>query len=155
MFCYGILKNTPNLPGCVCPVTQLCPTLFDPMDSSQPGSSIHGIFQASILQQVAIFYSRGSSWPKDPTSCIFCIHRQILYHWTTWESQYTWVFVRNINDWAIPQTYWFRKSRWDPGTWVLTVFQVILMQAKLRTTGHLFWLKYGDGMVDKKNGKMI
>ena len=39
-------------------VTQLCPTLCDPMDYSLPGSSVHGISQARILQRVAIFFSR-------------------------------------------------------------------------------------------------
>ena len=37
-------------------VTQLCPTLCDPMDSSQPGSSIHGIFQARVLEWGAIAF---------------------------------------------------------------------------------------------------
>ena len=41
-------------------VTQACPTLSDPMDCSLPGSSIHGIFQARILEWVAISFSRGS-----------------------------------------------------------------------------------------------
>ena len=44
---------------------QSCLTLFDPMDWSPPGSSAHGIFQATILERVAISYSRGSSSPKD------------------------------------------------------------------------------------------
>ena len=44
-------------------VAQSCPTLFDPMDCSLPGSSIHGIFQARILAWVAISSSRGSSRP--------------------------------------------------------------------------------------------
>ena len=51
-------------------VTQSCPTLCDPMDCSLPslpGSSIHGIFQASVLEWVAISFSRGSSQPRDPT----------------------------------------------------------------------------------------
>ena len=39
---------------CVCSVTQLCLTLCDPMDCSLPGSSVHGIFQARILEWVAI-----------------------------------------------------------------------------------------------------
>ena len=52
---------------CVCPVAQSCPTVCDPMDCSPPGSSVHGIFQARILEWVAIFFSRGSSWPRDPT----------------------------------------------------------------------------------------
>ena len=52
------------------------------MDCSPPGLSVHGIFQARILEQVAISSSRGSSWPRDRTclSCISCIGRQILYH---------------------------------------------------------------------------
>ena len=65
---------------------QLCPTLCDPRDYSPPGSSVHGISQERILEWVAISYSRGSSWPRDRThiSCIFCIGRQILYHWAIW-----------------------------------------------------------------------
>ena len=39
-------------------VAQLCPTLCDPMDCSLPGSSVHGIFQARVLQWVAISFSR-------------------------------------------------------------------------------------------------
>ena len=52
-------------------VAQLCPTLCYPMDCSLPGSSIHGIFQARILEWVAISFSR-SSQPRDWTwiSCI-------------------------------------------------------------------------------------
>ena len=38
-------------------VAQLCPTLRDPMDCSLPGSSIHGIFQARVLEWVAIAFS--------------------------------------------------------------------------------------------------
>ena len=40
---------------------QLRPTLCDPMDYSPPGSSVHGIFQARILEWVAISSCRGSS----------------------------------------------------------------------------------------------
>ena len=40
-------------------VAQLCPTLSDPMDCSLPGSSIHGIFQARVLEWVAIAFSKG------------------------------------------------------------------------------------------------
>ena len=54
---------------------QLCLTLCDPMDCSQPGSSVHGIFHARILEWVAISYSRGFSPPRDRTrvSCVSCI----------------------------------------------------------------------------------
>ena len=46
---------------------QSCLTLCDPMDCSSPGSSIHGILQARILEWVAIPFSRGSSRPRDRT----------------------------------------------------------------------------------------
>ena len=55
------------------------------MDCSLPGSSIHGISQARILEWVAISFSRVSSWPRDQT-CVSCIGRWILYHWATWEA---------------------------------------------------------------------
>ena len=58
-------------------VAQLCPTLCDPMDCSLPGSSVHGIFQARIMEWVAISFSRGSSQPRDRTQ-VSC--RQTLYH---------------------------------------------------------------------------
>ena len=44
-------------------VAQLCPTLRDPMDCSLPGSSLHGILQARVLEWVAISFSRGSPDP--------------------------------------------------------------------------------------------
>ena len=61
---------------------QSCPTLCEPMDHSPPGSSVHGIIQARILEWVAMPFSRGSSLPKDRTcvSYVSCISRQILYH---------------------------------------------------------------------------
>jgi len=54
---------------------QSCPTLWDPVDHNLPGSSVHGIFPAEILEWVAVPSSRGSSWPRDWThvSCISCI----------------------------------------------------------------------------------
>ena len=44
---------------CCCLVTKSCPTLCDPMDYSLPGSSVHGMLQARILEWVVIFFSRG------------------------------------------------------------------------------------------------
>ena len=46
-------------------VAQSCPTLSDPMDCSPPGSSVHGIFQARVLEWVAISFSKGSFQPWD------------------------------------------------------------------------------------------
>ena len=48
---------------------QSCPTLCNPVDCSPPGSSVHGILQARILEWVAVPFSRGPSWPRDWT-CI-------------------------------------------------------------------------------------
>ena len=48
-------------------VAQSCLTLCDPVDCSSPGSSVHGVLQASKLEWVAISFSRGSSWPRDWT----------------------------------------------------------------------------------------
>ena len=45
-------------------VGKLCPALCDPLDYSLPGSSVHGIFQARILEWVAISFFRGSSQPR-------------------------------------------------------------------------------------------
>ena len=49
----------------VCSAAQVCPTLCDPMDCGPPGSSVHGILQARILEWVAISSSRGSSFSRD------------------------------------------------------------------------------------------
>ena len=54
-------------------------------DYSPPGSSVHWISQARILDQVAISFFRAHSQPGDQShvSCVSCIGRQILYHWAT------------------------------------------------------------------------
>ena len=54
-----------------CSAAQLCLTLCSPMDCSPPGSSVHGVFQAKVLEWVAISYSRRSSGPRDWT-WVFC-----------------------------------------------------------------------------------
>ena len=68
---------------CMC--AQLHLTLCNAMDCSPPGLPVHGIPQASILEWVAMPFSRGSSWPRDWTR-VSCIGRQIFYHWATWEA---------------------------------------------------------------------
>ena len=60
--------------NCCCLVTKSCPTLWDPMNYNPPGSSVLGIFQARILECIAISFSRGSSQPRDWT-CVSCIDR--------------------------------------------------------------------------------
>ena len=58
-------------------VAKLCPTLCDSIDGSLPGSSVHGISQARILEWVVISFSRGSSRLRNWTH-ISCIGRQIF-----------------------------------------------------------------------------
>ena len=58
--------------------------LCDPMDCSLPGSSIHGIFQARVLEWVAISFSRGSSQPRDQTQ-VSCTAGRHLTIWATRE----------------------------------------------------------------------
>ena len=62
---------------------------------SLPSSSVHGIFQARILEWIAIFFSRESSWPRDWThvSGISCTGRRILYPWATWEDIYCCILL--------------------------------------------------------------
>ena len=59
-------------------------TLCDPMDSSLPGSSVHGIFQARVLEWVAISFSKGSSWPRDRTQVSRIVDRRFAV-WATRE----------------------------------------------------------------------
>ena len=67
-------------------VAQSCPTLCDPMDSRPPGSSLHGILQARILDWVAIPFSRRSSWPRNQT-WVSCIIGRFFTVWATGEAQ--------------------------------------------------------------------
>ena len=68
-------------------VAQSCLILCDPMDCSLPGSSVHGIFQAIVLEWVAISFSRGSSWPRDRTR-VSCIVDRRFTVWATGEVPY-------------------------------------------------------------------
>ena len=66
-------------------VAQSCPTLCDPMDGSPPGSSVHGILQAGILEWVAISSSRRPSRPRDWT-WVFVISGRFFTMWATREA---------------------------------------------------------------------
>ena len=63
-------------------LVQLCPTLWDTMDCGSPDSFVHGIFQARILEWVAISLSRGSSRPRYWTH-IFCTAGRFFTDWAT------------------------------------------------------------------------
>ena len=65
-------------------VAQSRPTLCDPMDCSLPGSSVHRIFQAIVLEWIATFFSRGSSQPRDRTRVSRIVDRRFTV-WVTRE----------------------------------------------------------------------
>ena len=67
-------------------VAQSCLTLCYHIDYSPPGSSVHGILQARILEWVAISFSRGSSWLRDRT-WVSCITGRFFTIWATSESE--------------------------------------------------------------------
>ena len=73
-----------------CLVAQSCLILCNPMDWSLPGSFVHGISQAGILDWVAMPSSRRSSWHRDRTR-VSCTGRRVLYHWATREAHCTQV----------------------------------------------------------------
>ena len=83
--CKGIKSVNPKGTQKESEVAQSCPILCNPIDYKLPCSSFHGIFQARILEWVAISFSRGSSWPRGQT-WVSCIARQILYYWANWEA---------------------------------------------------------------------
>ena len=79
--------------SCCCLVAKSRSSLCDHMDCDTPGSSVHRISQARILEWVAISFSRISSRLRDPRdqTHISCIGRQILYRWATrWAASRTW-----------------------------------------------------------------
>ena len=70
---------------CCAKLFQLCPTFCDPMDCSLPGSSVHGILQARILEWVAMPSSRGSSQSRDQT----WVSRITARFFTVWATRET------------------------------------------------------------------
>ena len=72
---------------------QSCPSLCNPMDCSLPGSSVLGIFQATVLEWIAISFSRGSSQPRDQTRVSRIVDRRFTV-WATREVQMSdWMYA--------------------------------------------------------------
>ena len=91
-------------------VAQLCPTLRDPMDCSLPGSSVHGIFQARVLEWIAISFSRGSSRPRDWTQ-VSCIIGRRFTLWATREApSFIYTYTPNLS----PTRWWLQQ--WNSKT---------------------------------------
>ena len=102
-FEHGHCSGREALPGeSKSEVAQSCPTLRTlrgPMDCSLPGSSLHGILQARVLEWVAISFSRGSSWPRDQTQ-VSRIPGRRFNLWATREAQENCPWVLSTLIWV-------------------------------------------------------
>ena len=97
-------------------VAQSCPTLCDPIDCSLPGSSVHGIFQAIVLEWIAISFSRGSSQPRARTRVFHIVDR----HFTVWATRcYLDRFLKLINFWLLWIFVCFARAFFSCGEWGL------------------------------------
>ena len=100
---------------CICEcvlVGESCPTLWDPMDCSPPGSSVHGILQARIPEWVAIPFSRRSSQPRD-LSRVSRIAGRFFTLWATNGHNLTlWAFLHLM----VPSSLSFSFLIWLHGT---------------------------------------
>ena len=101
----------------VCTLTGLCLTLCDPVDCSLPGSSVHGIFQAEILGQVAVSHSRRSFQPRDQTfiSCVSCTGRRILFFFSLLKDNCFTEFFCFLSDFDVnqPQANSLPLTTWE------------------------------------------
>ena len=91
----------------------------NPMDCTLPGSSIHGILQARVLEWLAISFSRGSSWPRDRTQVPHVAGR----HFTLWATrevcQIQWKFnylTKDVLEWKSRMSLLCFSGRWDAAT---------------------------------------
>ena len=105
-------------------VAQSCLTLCNPMDSSLPGSSVHGIFQAIVLEWIAISFSRGSSQTRDWTR----VSRIVDRHFTVWATREvlrvfsrgfilaraSWKDVTGLSEW-LDRDEWLKCKGSDSG----------------------------------------
>ena len=105
--------------------THLCPALCDHMDCNLPGSSVHGILQASILERGAISSSRGCSQPRDQTQAS-CIAGGFFTTWAIREDAYETTDFTEPRLLHLPiHTKALNSSTWD--TWFSLIHKILLM----------------------------
>ena len=100
------IESLPHARHCMCcdstplkvQVTQSCPILCDPIDRSPPGSSVHRILQARILDYVAISFSRGSSHPRDWTR----VSQTAGRFFTIWATRMSCDYHNHFLQWMLP-----------------------------------------------------
>ena len=123
-------------------VAQSCLTLWDPMDYSPPGSFVHGILQARILEWVAILFSRRSPWPRDQTR-VSCMSGRFSTIWATREMA-TYMCIKSC---CMPYTYtvlYVNYTSIKLGGWItkFECFQGKIIRAPIR------WL---ETIINKNN----
>ena len=89
-------------------IAKLCPIHCNPMDSSLPGSSVHRILHARVMEWVTIPFSRGfhDTGPRDPTP-VSCIAGRFFTMWAIWSSKAT--YDSNYIIFWNAHTYWDNK----------------------------------------------
>ena len=101
---------------------QSCLTLCNPMDCSLRGSSVHGNFQARVLEWVAISFSRGSSWPRDWTQ----VSRIAGTRFTIWATREV-LFINNLRIFHINVHIFFYYLSIICSIWVMSLLSFLLL----------------------------
>ena len=108
-----------------CACTQSFPTVYDPMDCSPPGSSVHGILQARILKWIAILFCRWSSQRRDWAGLLH--GRWLLYHLSHQGSP----LLNRRESLSNPVFPIYRQENWGPTKGnELTHFRIYLQKSK-------------------------
>ena len=101
-------------------VTQLCPTLGDPIDCSLPSVFFHEILQARILEWVAVPFSRASSWPRERIG-VCCIACRFFTNWAKGKPSYG-VAVGFKSKHLAPESkhinIFNKHLKWDKSVWL-------------------------------------
>ena len=127
-------------------VSQSCLPIFNPMDCGPPGFSVCEISQARILEWVATFFSRGSSWPRDHT-WVFCIVGRLLTIWATWEAHGLSIYF-----WGRGWQQGFLISLWQPFN-ILSPLLCIKLYESLLGKVKPAWINIG--LICKKGGLLL
>ena len=121
-------------------VAQSCPTLGDPMDRSLPDSSVHGIFQAVVLEWIAILFSRGSSRPRDRTQVSHIVYRRFTI-WATRKVIYCYTYIHVYNS-----SYILKTDVWSLKYLMFTVTQFQASLSKFQESFVAVWIfSYWNG----------
>ena len=133
----------------MCLVAQPCLTLWNPMDYSPPGSSVHRILQARILEWVAMPSSRGSSQSRDGTR-VSCIDRQIISCWVTREEE----LILIPKNWRVQNTPKSTLQGWITSITLISKTIQRLQQKKI-TGQYLCWIEVQKSSKKKKLANWI